>query len=264
MKIAILTKRRTGLVEVLAACALRDGHEVALIGLADLEVDDRLAGYDLVIQKSKQLFFLYAGLHAKALGVRVVPDPETSRQVTNRIERPFLARRAGIATPRLWFGTPEAVRARLATAEYPVVRKPIVGSGSHGVQLVEGPSELPAASNRHLYLEACVRGRHLLVYFLGDDLRAFEKRPFVSGREPVQAVEPAGDVAELVRRWRDATGLSFGHLDLVRDERTGGLVMVDAGPFPQFPHWPEAAERVGAMVLACLGDATRQASTHPA
>ncbi|MFO1312483.1 MAG: ATP-grasp domain-containing protein [Burkholderiales bacterium] len=249
MRIAVLTKRRTGLVEVLAAHARRDGHEIALIGLADLAVDDRLGGYDLVVQKSKQLFFLYAGLHAKALGVRVVPEPETSRQITNRIERPFLAQRADIAVPRFWFGTPEVVRDRLAAEHYPVVRKPIVGSGSTGVQLVDGPSRLPATTDRHLYLEECIPGRHLLVYFVGEDVRVFEKRPFVSGREPVHAIDPQDDVAANVTRWRRATGLPFGHLDLVRDDRSGELVLVDAGPFPQFPHWPEAAERVSDLVI---------------
>ena len=257
MNIAILTKRRTGLAEAMAERARHEGHVVTLIGLEDLAVDDRLARYALVVQKSKQLFFLYAGLHAQSLGVRVVPNPETSRQVTNRIERPFLARRAGIDTPRFWFGTPSAVRARLAASNYPVVRKPIVGSGSHGVRLVEAPKELYDATDRHLYLEACIRGRHLLVYFAGEELRVFEKRPFVSGREPVRAIATQSDVAILAHRWRQATGLAFGHLDLVRDDRTGGLVLVDAGPFPQFPHWPDAAERVSAMVLAPPADDRR-------
>jgi hypothetical protein len=133
-----------------------------------------------------------------------------------------------------------------------VVRKPIVGSGSAGVQLVAGPSQLPATTDRHLYLEERIHGCHLLVYFIGRDIRVFEKQPFVSGREPVQAVSIASDVDALVARWSDATGLAFGHLDLVRDGRSGELVLVDAGPFPQFPHWPEAAERVSGMVLEAL------------
>ena len=77
-------------------------------------------------------------------------------------------------------------------------------------------------------------------------------RPFVSGREPVVPLAPDTGVAAVVDRWRRITGLAFGHLDLVRDERNGELVMVDAGPFPQFRHWPGAAERVSAMILAHL------------
>lgn len=252
MRIAVLTKRRTGLCAVLEACASRDGHEVAMFDLGTLVVDDALGGFDLVVVKSKQLYFLYGGLHARAMGVAVFPDPEVSRQVSSRIERPFVAQRAGIATPRFYFATPDIVRKRLPDAAFPLVRKPIVGSGSVGVELVASKAQMPQTADRHLYLEELVRGRHLLVYFIEDDTRVYEKRPFVSGREPVTPMPVDRDVAEAVDRWRDATGLAFGHLDFVRDERTHALVLVDAGPFPQFRHWQGAAERVSAMILAQL------------
>ena len=252
MRIAVLTKRRTGFSAVLEACAVRQGHEVALFDLANLVVDDALGSFDLVVVKSKQLYFLYAGFHANALGVEVFPDPRVCKQVSIRIERPFLAQRAGIATPRFYFASPRAMRERLAETEFPLVRKRIVGSGSVGVELIASKGLLPETADQHLYLEQFVLGRHLLVYFIEDDVRAYEKQPFVSGREPVTPVAVADDLAAAVDRWRRVTGLPFGHLDFVRDERTQALMLVDAGPFPQFRHWPGAAERVSAMILARL------------
>jgi len=252
MRIALLTKRRTGLCEVLCAHAERAGHDVTPFDLATLVVDDTLATFDLVVLKSKQLYFLYAGLHARTLGVTVVPDPQTSRAVTTRIEMPLVAARAGIATPRFYFASPHAIRERLPASAFPLVRKRIVGSGSAGVELVASKLELPETRDRHLYLEELVRGQHLLVYFIGDDVRVYAKQPFVSGREPVTPVALADDVAAAVHRWRRTTGLAFGHLDFVRDERTQALMLVDAGPFPQFRHWQGAAERVSAIVLGAL------------
>lgn len=254
MRIGVMTKSRSGFVEVLEARARQDGHEIALLDLADLAVDDRLAAFDLVVLKSKHLFFLYAGFHAQALGVRVVPDPRVARQVSTRIEMPFLARRAGIATPRFWFATPDVVRDQLAASHFPLVRKRIVGSGSAGVELVESKSSLPETTDRHLYLEERVPGRHLAVYFIEDDIAAFEKRPFASGREPVEPIAADDDVVWAIDRWRRTTGLAFGKLDFVRDERTGALVLVDAGSFPQFRHWQDAAERVSALLLGRLSN----------
>ena len=250
MRIAVLTKRRTGLSAVLADRAARRGHEVALLDLANLVIDDSLGGYDLVVVKSKQLYFLYAGFHAQALGVDVVPDPKVCQQVCTRIERPFLAQRAGIVTPRFHFASPEAMRDRLTHDDFPLVRKRIVGSGSVGVELVASKALLPQTTDQHLYLEEFIRGPHLLAYFIGSDVRVYEKRPFVSGREPVKPLAVADDVAAAIDRWRRVTGLAFGHIDFVRDERTDEPVMVDAGPFPQFRHWPGAPERVSELILA--------------
>ena len=177
--------------------------------------------------------------------------------MSTRIERPFLAERAGIATPRFCFASPQAVRERLAESDFPLVRKRIVGSGSVGVELVERKAQLPTTTDQHVYLEQFVRGQHLLVYFVENQIRVYEKQPFVSGREPVTPMAVADDVAAAVDRWKRATGLALGHLDFVRDERTRVLMLVDAGPFPQFRHWPGAAEHVSAMILARLSGADR-------
>jgi hypothetical protein len=132
------------------------------------------------------------------------------------------------------------------------VRKRIVGSGSVGVEMVASKAQLPETTERHLYLEQFVRGQHLLVYFIENEVRVYEKQPFVSGREPVTPVAVDDDVVAAIHRWKEVTGLAFGHLDFVRDEHTRELMLVDAGPFPQFRHWPGASERVSAIVLTHL------------
>ena len=258
MRIALLTKRRTGFSAVLAACAVRDGHEVAMFDLENLVVNDALGTFDLVVVKSKQLYFLYGGFHAQALGVDVVPDPSICRQVTTRIERPFLARHAG---PR-----DASLLLRVARSDAPTAGgdRFSLGAQAHRrfrerrsragrVQGGAAPYDRPA-----LYLEQFVRGRHLLVYFIESDVRAYEKQPFASGREPVTPVAVDDDLAAAVHRWKGVTGLAFGHLDFVRDERTRSLMLVDAGPFPQFRHWEGAAERVSALVLAHLPPRSRR------
>jgi hypothetical protein len=252
MRIAVLTKRHWGFCAVFRNYAERRGHEVASFDLTNLAVDDTLGEFDLVVLKSKQLFFLYAGFHAKALGVAVVPEPQVCKQICTRIESPFLAARAGIATPRFYFASPKALREGLAARDFPLVRKRIVGSGSVGVELIRCHAQLPQTTDQHLYLEEFVPGQHLLVYFIEDVIRAFEKQPFVSGREPVRPIGLPDDVASAVERWKRVTGLEFGHLDFVRDDRTNAPVLVDSGPFPQFWHWPEAAERVSSIVLRHL------------
>jgi len=252
MRIAVLTKRHWGFCAVFRDLAERRGHEVASFDLTNLAIDDTLGDFDLVVLKSKQLYFLYAGFHAKALGVTVVPEPQICKQVSTRIEMPFLAARAGIATPRFYFASPKALREGLAARDFPLVRKRIVGSGSVGVELISSHAELPETTDQHLYLEEFVPGQHLLVYFIEDVARVFEKQPFVSGRMPVRRIGTPDDVTSAVERWRRVTGLEFGHLDFVRDNRTNELVLVDSGPFPQFWHWPSAAERVSSIVLGHL------------
>jgi len=38
-------------------------------------------------------------------------------------------------------------------------------------------------------------------------------------------------------KWKNKYNLLFGHLDLVRDNNTDRLFVVDAGTFPEFSNW---------------------------
>ncbi|MHA1731771.1 MAG: ATP-grasp domain-containing protein [Promethearchaeota archaeon] len=249
MKIAVFSKKRAGFTDYLDRVAGERGHSVHVFDLDNLQVGENLLAYDLAVLKTKQLFFLYAGFYAQAHGVPVVPDPEVTRQVSNRLEFPFLARRAGIPTPKFLVGFPGVLEEQLRDDDFPLVLKRIVGGGSRNVTLVRSTCDIPPTRDRFLYLEEFLEGEHLLVYYVGGEVKCFEKKPFTNEHAPVKEVGVDDDVAGAVERWEGVTGTSFGHLDFVRLEATGELVLVDPGAFPQFTHWAEGRERVAELVL---------------
>lgn len=247
MHVAILQKKTTGFLEAFTPLVEARGHAVTYFGLDDLVIDDRFTKFDLVILKSTKLYFVYAGWYAAEHGIRVVPDPEVAHCVSTRICYPFLARRAGIPTPKFYMGFPDALAAQLQPDQFPLVVKGIVGSASKGVHMLHGVADLPRAGPRFLYLEEYLEGQHLLVYFIQDQIRAFEKEPWVNEHHPVRPVAVTPAVRDAVRRWRAETGLRFGHLDFIRPSgtiaatrETGAVVLIDPGVFPQFTHWAEA------------------------
>jgi len=249
MKIAVYTKKEIGFFENFRADLENRGHDVFPINLTNLSVDESIGEFDLVILKSKKLFFIYAGYLAESMCIPVIPSPDITRQVSNRIQFPFIARRGGIRTPNFYLGFPETIRKTLSEADFPMMLKGIVGTGSRGIELIKSIDEIAELNKRFLYLEQYISGRHLLCYFIEDDIMVFEKEPFKNEHYPVRSGSLDGDIADAVRRWRDTTGLQFGHLDLVREDGTGELILVDPGAFPQFTHWPGAQERISHICL---------------
>jgi hypothetical protein len=203
--------------------------------------------------KSKKLFLVYAGYLAESIGIAVIPRPDITHKVSNRIQFPFIAREAGIRTPNFYMGFPETIRKTLSKTGFPLMLKRIVGTGSRGVELVKSIDEIANSRRRFLYLEQYIFGQHLLCYFIEDDIMVFEKAPFENEHFQVKFCAVDRDIADLVRRWQYATGLQFGHLDLIREKGTGELVLVDPGVFPQFTHWPGAPERIANICLRYQG-----------
>ncbi len=249
MKIAVMTKKRWGFFEKFERILKGKGHTVQALDLSNLVIDQRFLEYDLVVLKSKQLFFLYAGFYAKSHGIPVIPDPEMCQKISNRLEFPFVARKAGISTPNFYVGFPDTLEHQLSEDHFPLVLKRIVGTGSKGVEMVSSMDELTFNDNRFLYLEEYISGQHLLVFFIDEEIAVFEKEPFVNEHHPVKLLPLDSDIEDTVRRWRKETGLRFGHLDLIRECGTGGLVLVDPGAFPQFLHWKGAPEMVARICL---------------
>ena len=258
MNIAMYTKTEEGFFEDFRSAVEKLGHRVSPINLANLAVDDRIGKYDLVILKSKQLFFIYAGYLAESMGITVIPRPDITHKVSNRIQFPFIARTAGIRTPNFYMGFPETILNTLSETDFPLMLKRIVGSGGRGVELVRSLDEIANTNRRFLYLEQFISGHHLLCYFIENDIMVFEKEPFKNERFPVKFGSPDRDITDAVRLWRDTTGLHFGHLDLVREDGTGELVLVDPGVFPQFAHWPGAPERIAQICLEYHGSFTKR------
>ena len=249
MNIAMYTKKQKGFFEDFRPAVEKLSHRVFPINLANLAVDDSIGKYDMVILKSKQLFFIYAAHLAESMGIPVIPGPDITHKVSNRIQFPFIAQSAGIRTPNFYMGFPETIRKTLSEADFPFVLKGIVGSGSSGIKLIRSMDDIGDTNKRFLFLEEYISGRHLLCYFIDDDIMVFEKEPLKNEHHPVISRSTEIDITDAVRRWQNATGLRFGHLDLVREDGTGEPVLVDPGAFPQFTHWPGAPERIAHICL---------------
>lgn len=65
--------------------------------------------------------------------------------------------------------TPQAVQDFGAKHGWPVVIKPVDGRASRGVQLLSGPSEVPASLDPNMMVEAALRGREFSVESLSND-----------------------------------------------------------------------------------------------
>ena len=55
----------------------------------------------------------------------------------------------------------------------------------------------------------------------------------------MEKINTPDDVKELIQKWRDFFDgdLLFGHLDIVREESSDNLYVVDPGSFPEFTNW---------------------------
>ena len=55
----------------------------------------------------------------------------------------------------------------------------------------------------------------------------------------MEKVKTPKDIEDLIKKWRLFLGENslFGHLDIVRDESSKALYVVDPGSFPEFTNW---------------------------
>lgn len=108
---------------------------------------------------------------ADALGLRAV-SPEVAERATNKfvMKKAFAA--AGVPCPRFALAaTPARAVSAAERIGWPVVTKPLNGSGSRGVTLINGPEEMkPAflaarevAKRQQVVIEEFAEGRHLCV-----------------------------------------------------------------------------------------------------
>ena len=52
------------------------------------------------------------------------------------------------------------------------------------------------------------------------------------------------EIENYLRKWKKEYNLLFGHLDLVRENKTNELFVVDAGTFPEFSNWKHKIDPV--------------------
>ena len=259
MKILLLSCRERGSHKMLMAGLRAKGHTVTGTDLANLSIDDSILDNDSLILGDSHLFFTYAGKYARSFGVPVIPDPELVQKLSMRTEFFRIAGRVGIGTPNFYMGHTGTIMSGEGRMDFPLVHKNL--AFPHAARLVRSMDDLPVDEHRFLYLEEFIDGSHLLVYFIdkvgsvgssdpsenylvGENIQVFEKEPFSHEKGPVDPVSADEEVCELVHRWRKATKMNFGALEIVRDRGTNELYLINAVPFPEFTHWPEGLERV--------------------
>ncbi|MFW9821231.1 MAG: hypothetical protein ACFFE5_16630, partial [Candidatus Thorarchaeota archaeon] len=52
------------------------------------------------------------------------------------------------------------------------------------------------------------------------------------------------EIEKYLMSWKQKNKVLFGHLDLVRENKTNKLFVVDAGTFPEFSNWKQELDPV--------------------
>jgi hypothetical protein len=239
MNIGILSKRKTMMAAKLKACLENKGFTVSIYTLENLVINETLLNHDFYILKSKSLFFLYAGFFLEANNIPVIPKPQISFMQKNRIHSHHLMKKIGLITPEIYLGTAETFRNQLDLHDFPFILKPIMGSGSKGVKVIKTYEDLNSQNNTILYLEKYIKGVHYNVYFIDNEICTLIKPPLAHEHVEMKKIETPSDVRDLITKWRNSFkgDLLFGHLDIVREESSDKLYVVDPGSFPEFTNW---------------------------
>lgn len=237
MKIGILSKRKTMFTGELKNNLENRGFIVKIYTLENLIINENLLNNDFYILKSKNLFFLYAGYFLEANNIQVIPKPHISFIQKNRIHSNFLMKKIGILTPKVYLGTVDTFRNELS--EYPYILKPIMGSGSKGVHIIRSSEDLKMGNNKILYLEKYIKGIHYNVYFISDCICTLIKPPLSNEHVDMKKIDTPNDIENLIKKWKSHFNgdVLFGHLDIVREDISRKLYVVDPGSFPEFTNW---------------------------
>ncbi|MHA1669210.1 MAG: ATP-grasp domain-containing protein [Promethearchaeota archaeon] len=237
MKIGILSKRNKMFASKIKRYLESEGHIVELFTLENLSINQSLLKNDFFILKSKHMFFLYAGYFLEGNNIHVIPNVNLSYKHKNRIEAHYLIKQAGLLGPNVFMGTVDILKAKLKNNDYPFIQKPLMGSGSRGVRLIKSSDDLKSNDGSPIYLEKYIHGIHYLSYFIDEKVCVYEKIPLSNEHAQVKAIEMTQDLKDITLQWKDYYHMLFGHLDIVRDQKTNKLYVVDPGSFPEFSNW---------------------------
>jgi hypothetical protein len=237
MKIGILSKRKTGLTKKISSYYEKKGFEVSIYTSNNLSVNYSLLNNDFYILKSKQLLFLYAGYFLKVNNIPVIPDPILSYRHKHRIESYYCIKNIGLNTPQIYLGTPLSIKECKSALEYPLIVKELMGSGSKGIKIIKNEDDLQNLPNKILYFEKYIEGKHYLAYFIDNHICVGEKQPLANEHSQIKYISPEKDIKQALMKWRNKFNLLFGHLDIIRENKTKKLIIVDPGTFPEFSNW---------------------------
>ena len=237
MKIGILSKRKGNFTgEILKYLEIK-GHEVNIFTANDLIVNKTLLNRDLYILKSKHLLYLYAGYFLEASKIPVIPNTNISYTHKNRVESYFSMKKLGLLCPNIFMGTFKTLKNQLQESNFPLISKPMYGSGSKGVKVHNSLQDFNVPTENYLYLENFIKGTHYLAYFIENEICICKKRPLSNEHQETELIESDKEIEKYLIKWKEKHNLLFGHLDLVRETNTNKLYVVDAGTFPEFSNW---------------------------
>ena len=237
MKIGILSKRRGNFAGEIQKYLELKGHDVKIFTVDDLIVNEMLLKRDLYILKSKHLLYLYACYFLEANMIPVIPNTTISYFHKNRVESYFSMKKLDLLCPNIFMGTFKTLRSQLQESSFPLISKPMHGSGSRGVKVYNSLQEFNVSTDNYLYLENFIKGTHYLAYFIEDEICICKKRPLSNEHQDTELIESDKEIEKYLIKWKEKYNLLFGHLDLVRETNTDKLYVVDAGTFPEFSNW---------------------------
>jgi hypothetical protein len=163
-------------------------------------------------------------------------------------------KKVDLLTPNIYLGTSDTFKNQFDEKHFPFILKPIMGSGSKGVRVIKSSDDLPTNSKKILYIEKFIKGLHYNVYFIGNDICTLIKPPLAHEHINMKKIETPDDVRNLIFKWKNYFDgeLLFGHLDIVREESSNRLYIVDPGSFPEFSNWKceiEPVESICNLIL---------------
>ena len=252
MNIGILSKRTTNFTAKIRNYFEQQDYNVKIYTKKNLSINDSLMENDFFILKSKKMQFLYAGYFLEANNIPVIPNTKISFKCKNRIEASFLIKSLGFNSPQIFLGTFKAIKQELDKSLYPLISKPIMGSGSRGVKLINSFGDFKKDNNKIFYLEKFVVGIHYIAYFINDNVCVCEKKPLVDEHASVTLIKTPSDIRNIILKWKKKYNFLFGHLDIVRETTTNKLYVVDVGSFPEFSNWKckeDPVSRVGDIII---------------
>jgi len=244
MKIGILSKRTGNFAGKIKSYLEDIGHQVSIYTATNLCINDSLLENDFYILKSKHLLYLYAGYFLESNKIPVVPDTSLSHIHKDRIESYFAIKETGLLVPFVCMGTPNALKSQLPNHYFPLISKPVFGSGSKGIRVYNTIKDLNVENEEYIYLEKYIEGTHYIAYFIENDFCICEKKPLSNEHSEMKLIETDDEIEESLKKWKQKYKLLFGHLDIIRENKTNKLFVVDAGTFPEFSNWKHEIDPV--------------------
>ncbi|MBN1801294.1 MAG: hypothetical protein JW891_07295 [Candidatus Lokiarchaeota archaeon] len=237
-RIGILSKRTTTFAGRMKDYFETKGHEVKIYTLNDLCINkDLLHEQDCFVLKSKKIIYLNAGFFIKANKIPIFPDPELTFKHKNRIQAHYLLKQAGLTSPDFFVGSKNALKNHISTMDLPLVSKSFMDSGSLDATFIKEGKDLNLLGEYVVYFERKIVGKHYIIYFIEDEISVSEKSPLSTEHAKMKEVIPTESMIKTVEKWRSTHDVPFGHLDVIEEDSTGNIVVVDPGNFPEFANW---------------------------